>query len=305
MTALPPDDEMPSTELAPIRLIDGGAGERERRLIASAQLDRTPSGAKARVAAALGGVLEPNESPSIPAPAAPERAASGALRSRSGARWSVGIVGAGVLGAIALTLWLSASPGAKNADSTPSGRALEPSDAPSRHSPAALPPAELPQQADLTQPNLVRPDPLPQSVAPRSQRSRPQRPFKQGVVTHGAPDAGLLAEVRALEAVSSALGAGHAERAARELDAYRRRFARGELAIEADVLAIQIAIARGDDEVARASAERLLALPEAEHYRARVRALLASERDDSAPSNPENEERPRSNGAAAHMKARR
>jgi hypothetical protein len=114
----------------------------------------------------------------------------------------------------------------------------------------------------------------------------------------------LLAEVRALEAVSAALGAGQAERAARELEAYRRRFARGELAIEADVLAIQVASARGDQRAARAGAERLLARPEAEHYHARVRALLAGEQL-AATIDRENAEPGRSNDAAAHIRARR
>jgi len=64
------------------------------------------------------------------------------------------------------------------------------------------------------------------------------------------------------------------------------------------VLSIELALARGDDEAANAGAARLLARPEAEHYHARVQALLAA-------SNRENAGRSRSNQPAPHMRARR
>jgi hypothetical protein len=141
-------------------------------------------------------------------------------------------------------------------------------------------------------------------VPPRPDRSAHERSKKEGIAQREPDDSGLLAEVRALEAVSSAIGAGQPDRAARELDAYRRRFARGELAIEADVLAIEIAVARGDNRAANAGAERLLARPEAEHYRARVHALLERQHPSES-ANRENAGHSRSNAAAAHMRARR
>jgi hypothetical protein len=324
MTALSPDDELPSAELAPRRMIDGGAGEHERRLIASAQLDRTPSGAKARVAAALGGVLEPQAGPGA-APTGPEPAVRGDALEPAGMRWGLGGVGAGIVGAIALAFWLPATHGqSSNAGRARGGPLLAPSTALPTLSPPAAPrivstappaaavvaapnpggasPAGLPQQADLAlQADLAQP-----RVHPRPERPRHERLGREGVAAHREPvDSGLLAEVRALEAVSAAIGAGQADRAALELDAYRRRFAHGELAIEADVLAIQIATARGDDDGASARAERLLARPEAEHYRGRVRSLLASKRPASGAANRENAGPSRSNDAAAHMRARR
>jgi hypothetical protein len=300
MSALSPDDETTGAELAPRRMLDGGAGEHERNWLASARLDRVPRSAKARVAAALGGVLEPQ-----PAPGELETAARGAAPPPSGARWGLGVVGASVVGAMALSLGLLATLGesATPAESTPAAAipaaaTSTPSSLPSptAESPKADSPIEPKQQAELAQ----------QKVRSRADRSAPPRPKKSGVTAHAEPtDAGLLAEVRALEAVSAAIGAAQLDRAARELDGYRRRFGRGELAIEADVLDIQIAAARGDDAAASASAERLLARPEAEHYRARVHALLRSEVHPSSSPNPENAERSRSNEPGAHMRARR
>jgi hypothetical protein len=301
MSALSPDDETTGAELAPRRMLDGGAGEHERNWLASARLDRVPSGAKARVAAALGGVLEPQ-----PAPGELEPAVRGAAPPAS-ARWGLGVVAASVVGALALSLGLLATPGESSTAvaSIPGASTTTPSSLPSPavESPQADSPAAPQPQAQLAQ----------QKVPSRSDRSEPPRPKKKSVAAHAEPTgSGLLAEVRALEAVSAAIGAAQLDRAARELDAYRRRFGRGELAIEADVLAIQIAAARGDDAAASAGAERLLARPEAEHYRARVHALLGSEvpsssspnRDSSSP-NHEKAERGRSNEPGAHMRARR
>jgi hypothetical protein len=290
---------MPSAELAPCRLLEGGAGEHERRLLASARFDQTPSGAKARVAAALGGVFELHAAPSAaPAPGASEPAARSAGLSVSGTRWGLGVVGAAVVGAIALSLGLPAATGESSNAGAMGGGFV--SDAPPARDEPAASPAEHSQQ----------PEPTPhaelsqQRVPARPDRSAPERPKKEGVA-QGEDDSGLLAEVRALEAVSSAIGAGQPDRAARALDAYRRRFARGELAVEADVLAIEIAVARGDERAASTGAERLLARPEAEHYRARVHALLERRGRASASPNRESVGRTRSNEAAAHIRAQR
>ncbi|HWO11578.1 MAG TPA: hypothetical protein VNN80_18920, partial [Polyangiaceae bacterium] len=278
MTALTTDDELPSAELAPPRLLEGGASEHERRLIASARLDRVPKAARARVAAALGAVLEP-----LPATnAAPlEALARGEGPARIGVRWGVGIMGAGIVAAVALWLWLPATPGEPSAPTprTASAPPPAPVDPGARR---AVPdvPAELTEHPVLT---------LPPAAA-RPERSAPRRRTQRtaAAAPGDAVGPGLLAEVRALEAVSAALDQGHPDRAARELEAYRRRFARGELATEADVLAVQIAVARGDVPGANARAERLLARPGAEHYRARVRSLLD---DAQPPPGPVNRER--------------
>lgn len=287
MTALSSDDETTSAELAPRRMLDGGAGDAERRLIASARLDRVPHAAKARVAAALGAALELQAAPSEPPSAAR------APLHRSGTRWALGVAGAGVVGALALSLWLRATPGeSSNVVSSP---AAAPFTSPTADSAKADSRAEPARQPELTE----QAEPTPQSEPPRVEPSAPSPAKKKAVAADSeAVESGLLAEVRALEAVSAAIGAAQPDRAARALDAYHRRFPHGELAIEADVLAIQLAVARGDDGAASAGAERLLARPEAEHYRARVHALLAS-------PDRENARGSRSNEPAPHMRARR
>jgi hypothetical protein len=309
MTAASRDDERPSLELAPRRMLDGGAGDPERRLLASAQLDRVPSAARARVAAALGGVLEPRVAPGIE-PHAPEPAPRAEPLSRFGTRAGLGLVGAGLVGAIVLSLGWRSAPG-DDAGTAPAAPVAASSATPPAVEPAA--PAELRDATPLVHDDRAELAPPPALAAPSHLASPPipalheraTSPRRRAAPGRAEPaESGLLAEVRALEAVSAALAAEQAEPAARQLQVYRRRFPRGELAIEADVLAVQIAVARGDHVTARAGAERLLARPEAEHYRARVRSLLAG--NERAPAAPRENDRPeRSNDAAAHIRARR
>jgi hypothetical protein len=323
MTALSPEDEMSSPDPAPRRMLDGGGGEPARSLVASARLDRVPSSAKARVAAALGGVLEPDAvrpGESVPS------ARSGAL-SRLATRFGLYVMGTGVVAGVALALWLRAAPGeSSNASSTPPVVSAPP---PKAAAQGAAPGAEsatggsrteheepfaVTRQAEPTRAGepTRRAAPTPQIEHAEHQvpspvaRATPQRSSPEGDGRQGdVLDSGLLAEVRAIEAVNAAISAGHARLAAREIEAYRRRFPRGELAIEADVLEVQIATLRGEHATARAAAKQLLARPEAQHYRARVGSLLEGEAERAEPTNHEKVERSRSNDAAPDMRARR
>jgi hypothetical protein len=324
MTSLSPDDDPSSPELDPPRMLEGAGGEQARSLLASARLDRVPSSAKGRVAAALGGVLEPNGA----LPYEPGRAGRGHVLSRLAARSGLYIVGTGVVAAIALALWQRSSPGesANVSSTTPAVSAPPPGPgAPeaatpgadsavrgSRTAPEEPSAATQPSQPTRRSKPARRAAPTPHGAPAERQvpspvvRATPQRSKPEGDVRHGdVLDSGLLAEVRAVEAVNSAIGAGHAGLAARELEAYRKRFPRGELAVEADVLQIQIATSSGDYESARVHAERLLARPEAQHYRARVLALLEETSGRAGSTNRENAGRSRSNDAAADMRARR
>ncbi|HTV23504.1 MAG TPA: hypothetical protein VMG12_32665 [Polyangiaceae bacterium] len=269
MSHLTQDDELPSAELAPRRLLEGAAVDPARRLLDSARLDRAPDDARARIASALGSVLEP--------PAATS-AARGETKSRIGSGAVGGMLGAGLVGVLALSLGLRAAPEERSNAATTRPMASVPAPPPTdlgARSPEPTSPVEL---AAPTTTTTTTTEPTP----PRRVQKVPDTPRAE------RSDSGLLAEVRALESVSAALAAGATDRATRELAAYRRRFARGELAIEAEVLDVQLAIARGERETANARAERLLARPGAEHYRARVRSLLAGSNDE-----------------AAHMRARR
>ncbi len=291
MISLPPEDEMP--EPAPRRLIEGGAGEHERSLVASARLDRVPSAAKARVAAALGGVLA--EGPAVMHAEGSGASAGGAPESslhRLGTRSAFRVLGGGLVGAAALSIWLNGTPrGDRAAPDAPAS--LAPSPAISARSAA-------PPETSASEPSAA-----PPAAPARSDLGKARGAVARAVTGHAVPDAaGLLAEVRALEAVQSALAARRIDRAARDLDAYRRRFPRGELAIEADVLAIELALARGQREAARHAADKLLARSEAQHYRSRVRALLERHERSGARAG-EDSSSGRSDAASAHMRARR
>jgi hypothetical protein len=98
---------------------------------------------------------------------------------------------------------------------------------------------------------------------------RPEPP----AVVGSSPEHGLRAEVRAVEAIQQALRAGRAGDAERRLDDYSRRFPGGELAIEAELLRIDLDLARGDRAAARARALALVARPAAARYRERLEAL--------------------------------
>jgi hypothetical protein len=80
--------------------------------------------------------------------------------------------------------------------------------------------------------------------------------------------------LRLLEAAKAALREGRASAAADTLADHARRFPTGELALEADVLRIDLALARGERPRAVAAARALLALPSAVQYRERLEAVL-------------------------------
>jgi hypothetical protein len=137
----------------------------------------------------------------------------------------------------------------------------------------------------------ARPDVAPSVASPTLAALAPDHQLQpkvaqpKGAPPHGAPRASaagdLRAELRALEAVQSALRAGRAAAAEQALDDYFQRFPRGELALEAELSRVDLALARGDRELARARARELLARPDGARYRARL-AALGMERDSSS-----------------------
>jgi hypothetical protein len=117
----------------------------------------------------------------------------------------------------------------------------------------------------------------------------------------GADARGLLEEVRFLEEVSALLKAEQSERAARALTRYERRYPEGELAIEAALLRVELALAQGERSRGLQLARELLARPAASRYRARLSRLLGE------PTRPTEAAReiPGSNSDAVHMRGRR
>src|SRR5262249_2527530 len=90
------------------------------------------------------------------------------------------------------------------------------------------------------------------------------------------PDRSLRAELRALEAVQRALADGRVEDAARELEAYGAHFPHGQLALEAQLSGVDVALARGQRELARERAAALLAQSGGIRYRERLATLFES-----------------------------
>jgi outer membrane protein assembly factor BamD (BamD/ComL family) len=89
----------------------------------------------------------------------------------------------------------------------------------------------------------------------------------------GAGSSTLAAEVAALDAARTAAAAGELDRTLRLLDRYHYEFPAGELAADADVVAIEARAAQGDHaEVARLAARFLARYPNDPHA-AEVRRL--------------------------------
>jgi hypothetical protein len=117
----------------------------------------------------------------------------------------------------------------------------------------------------------------------------------------GIGSRGLLEEVRWLEEVSGLLKANQYERAASALTRYERRYPEGELAIEAALLRVELALARGERALGLKLARELLARPAASRYRARLSRLLG----EPTRSTDAAREMSGSNADAAHMRGRR
>lgn len=280
---------------APPRLADGGGSEQERRLVLSARFDGVPDGAAARVAAALSGafVTPPGAAPSGAFAVEPGRfAVTGGLR--AGKHWLGGLLGMSLFGAVVAHQW-SAGPAGSEPASSPLA-----ADVPRFVFPAveALP---VPARPPL-EPGFAEVSSPPAAVAPSHRASDaksdppPRRARRRASAT--APHDGLLEEVRALEAVQASLTARRAGEASRELERYHRRFPQGELALEAEVLGIDLMMARGERRRAAERARTLLEQPAADRYRTRLRALLEAAVTVDRPTSPANG----SIGGGAHIR---
>jgi hypothetical protein len=138
-------------------------------------------------------------------------------------------------------------------------------------SPTAVAPAVL--VSVLPPPRPVSSEPAP--VAPpkpgsgrveRAGSAAPRAP------THAVSDLG--AEVTALDGIRTALAIGALADAEQQLLAYRRKFARGALRGEAEVLAIDLLVAQGRKQAAASAAERFISQHPRDPQVARVRAFL-------------------------------
>lgn len=299
-----PSSSIAVNRAAPPRLGDGGGTEFERQLVASASRDGVPAASMAKVAAGLREAVAAQGAGAAASASLPGARAAGTFGVLTNLRpWLVGAVGAAVVGAgVVAATWraapaetvaprvelpeaLSATP---HADVTPPSLGIESPSA----AVAAAPPMVGPSS---------RPPERPRSAAPRPAAKAPGDRARASVASPAAPAdsaSGLAAEVRAIESVQTQLGWGQVQQAAAALADYRRRYPKGELALEADLLDIDVALARGDRARAKQLARALLARPAASRYRARLQAV------DDANTRP----RPRAAGSIdnpGYMKERR
>jgi hypothetical protein len=96
--------------------------------------------------------------------------------------------------------------------------------------------------------------------APRAPKrgATPDRAAPKQRGSRGAAAAGLEAEVRALDDIQRAVSDGHALEALDAVDAFHREFPRAQLAADAEGLAIEALLARGDTDAAAERAARFL-----------------------------------------------
>jgi hypothetical protein len=266
----------------PVRLLAGGGSNLERRLLESAQLDRMPVASLGHLSRALG----------MPNPAA-ELAAVAIAPRGTFAGLPVLVMTAALLAGFSIEpqgrlAFTPSDPASATVDATVSTAALPSPAARAPFVTAAAPP-EAPERASGSPPSLAAVSARSGDIAAlrrgasgrdaRSRVSTPPRPRAEEVMARARSMSGdsgsnsLGDELRSLEAIQGALSQGHAADAARALLDHRQRFASGELTIEADLLEIDIEVARGQRERAIARARALLDRPEAAHYRKRLLSI--------------------------------
>lgn len=266
--------------LAPRRLLDGGGDAFERMLVEPSLSERPPQIALERLARAL--ELPPDALPTAtpePRPDAPPR--DGSWLVRNAARLRLGAVGAVAVG-LGLTGWGLASRERESSEPAPIvlgvpslAAAPEGRDAPPIALPALDSSAAQPREHEGAAPtHAIDVAAAPRALKERLARPRAPRPTVSRQLGAGAELQGLSAELRALENVQRALSNGQASAAARALAHYERHFERGELALEAELLGVEVALASGDVNRARTRAREIAARPAAARYRQRLEALM-------------------------------
>ncbi len=148
--------------------------------------------------------------------------------------------------------------------------------------PAAVPAArEVPvvvTPTDSAVPSLAeRPvEPTPASAAAASNVARPRKPptpSPSSLASTRSAESSLAREVAALDAARTALAVGANASALRQIEQYHREFPQGELAADADVVAIEALAAQGDSAAMKRAASRFLRQHPRDPHVARIREL--------------------------------
>lgn len=254
-----------SSASGPVRLLAGGGSAFEQRLLGSTRGDHMPATVRQQLARAL----------NVPSAAAPAGGLRALLRSLRFGKY-VPVVGVGAFALLAA--WGAQRQPATPPEATQRLVAIAEPRTAETGQPTALAPgsgaAEVEARAPVSagQASEVA---APAAAVSASVRSRP-RVRVRAPVPGAATGTGLREELRALEAVQSSVRAGQMSEARRRLEDYERRFPEGELRLEAELLDLDVLLARGERRQTRERARELLARPEAARYRERLEALLSA-----------------------------
>lgn len=267
--------------LAPLRYTDGGGTDFELQLLGAAIHDPAPAPSPERLTALLDRARGSRQDLARAGSAREHPGVTGANGAAHGWKpWAAGIVGASIIGAVVVSQWPT---GAVPAEASQPAMIV---DAPARARDEAGPGMELtgPPVDERAPVSSALEVAIPQAEAVVGQRARPEprRRPASGALTPTAspalePPSNLAAEVRAIESIQTLLGWGQARQAADAIAQYRRVFPAGELSLEADLLEIDVALARGDRRRGAELARALLERPAASRYRARLGQLIGAE----------------------------
>jgi hypothetical protein len=257
MTSPQRETELALASAGPPRLLAGGTAF-EQSLLQSAHSEPVPDAALRRIARSLN------------APLATCAAPSGVANGLS--RW----VTAGVLGGLGLVAPLIASHWRLVPEQPALQARLDPAPDQWPLSVTDSPPPRTATQTVTVEPSAPRSMRRASPPEPRRQRHRAVSARRDAADTArpSLPDRSLRAELRALEAIQQSLAAGRAADGARALDRYHEQFPGGELALEAELLGVDVALGTGQKQLARARAAALLARGDGARYRDRLNALL-------------------------------
>jgi hypothetical protein len=277
--------------------LDSVHTEFEQRLLASARGDEPPAGETQRAwqrFAARAGALAPLAMAAGTEPLWWRSARASALK------WTLlGALGGGSLVAVWLRTPLSASgslAGTAVVPGVPAGSAAWPEVAPAvvpglapPSAAGAAPAAEAAAAATPAARRAAAAAPAARraaAAAPASRRAVAERHLQRKASASAQPSsaqtrpssgalraASLAREVAALDAARSALAVGANASALRQIERYQRDFPAGELAADADVVAIEALAADGEQTAVRRAAELFLERRPHDPHAARVREL--------------------------------
>jgi hypothetical protein len=250
----------------PTRLFDGAGTDEERRLIGLARAEAPPPGSLARTMSVLGvagSVLAPSAAhAALLASGTTVTGTSGALAGGSGTTVTL----------VALTKWLAV--GALGGTLTVTAAHFV--ETKSSNRPAPPPP---PSSA------LVNPAPeLPQAFERAAPAARPSATGSNPPATDSIEVRDTLRdELLLLERARRSLAAGRSDEARDVLKHHRDEFPTGALVEEADVLRIEVLLARGEATLAEQAAHDFLGAHPASPHAPRVQRLLDRAARDPKP----------------------